>query len=132
MRCGPCRMPPGIHGASRCVQRLPGGPLRPMRWVMIIEIWYWPRSLVLVAHHEDRTGGVPHSRFGDTAEEEAPNSSSTMAADNEEVVVTSSEMLLYSFCGCAVKMMKRNGEVSVVVLLRDGLALFRNVVGDLL
>ena len=26
--------------ASRCLPRLPGGPLRPMRWVIIIEIWY--------------------------------------------------------------------------------------------
>ncbi len=33
-RCGTCLMPP------RCVPRLPGGPLRLMRWVIIIEIWY--------------------------------------------------------------------------------------------
>jgi len=38
--------PPGVVAAlarcttSRCVPRLPGGPLRPMRWAIIIEIWY--------------------------------------------------------------------------------------------
>jgi hypothetical protein len=29
----------------RCLPRLPGGPLRPMKWAMIFEIWYYLASL---------------------------------------------------------------------------------------
>ncbi len=37
--------------ASRGMPRLPSGPLRPMKWVMIIETWYYA---VAVTRGEER------------------------------------------------------------------------------
>ena len=40
-----------------CLPRLPGGPLRPMRWVIIIETWYRPSRASGGAHSFE---GTPH------------------------------------------------------------------------
>ncbi len=54
---------------SRCAPRLPGEPLRPMRWVIIIEIWYNRRvtrnhCLSLVWQSSDYINQAERRRLG--------------------------------------------------------------------
>ncbi len=50
--------------ASHCVPRLPGEPLRPMKWVIIIETWYKrPTQEILTVARERSIGLVPGSNY---------------------------------------------------------------------